>query len=489
MGRLENVPLEGELNCWARGFDMPDVLLKVCETGKTGLLRFASAEAEKTLFVREGEIIFAKSTSLDDRLGEYLLRNGKISIPDLMRVATEVRPGRRLGTVLIENNILEAKELVQAVVGQVRAIILSLFRWTEAWYGFNEEDLPNETITLNMPTTRLIIDGIQLIDSWRRIAQGVGELSSVYRRVPGNEGGLRTLRLDGGTLEVLELLSDPLSVEQVCISSPLPDLDVCRHLWIFRCLGWIEQIDGAEAVSSAVTGNHGVERIEESGDEPTAPVREEPDGARLESTDGTADVSPSPALAVPTVSDSVPSGDEAEIRFDVEEEDDSPAAAPLADLRESRVGTLEGGTGEIEESPTPHLEAEHLAPTPLATQEPAAPNKEAANADGTVVVEGEATEAAAQEVPVVEGITIPPEPIPTEDGAVPVIEGAVESPGTTPMETGVASVIDGAVEAVKDEDTQEGDEAVEKGKVPVMASEDMDLEGLGMVLGEEEGES
>ena len=237
MNRREDIPLEGELNCWTRGFDLPDILLAVRKTGKTGLLRFESSEAEKILFIRDGRVTFAKSSSVDDRLGEYLLQEGKLSVPDLTKLTYLVKPGVRLGTVLVENQLLDPKELVQAVIGQVRSIILSLFKWTEAQYDFKAQDLPSkETITLDMPTARLILDGIKLVDSWRRIAQGVGEMSSVYARVEGNEDALRLLDLDTTTLEVLATLTKPMSVEAVCTSSTLPDIEVCRLLWVFRCL-------------------------------------------------------------------------------------------------------------------------------------------------------------------------------------------------------------------------------------------------------------
>jgi hypothetical protein len=251
MPEQEVIPLRGEFNCWNGGFDLPDLLLAVCSTGHTGLLRFECAEGEKTLFLRKGEVVFASSSSADDRLGEYLLRGGKITLRDFMRHTHLIRPGKRLGTLLVESGVLDPKGLVQAVIGQVRAIVLSLFRWTEAQYGFDEEDLPSkETITLDMPAARLIMDGLQRIDSWRRISQGVGEFDSVYRRVDGNENALRKLNLDSPSLEVLAILREAKNVTDICDSSPLPDIDVCRYLWAFRCLGWVELADEMQVVSA-----------------------------------------------------------------------------------------------------------------------------------------------------------------------------------------------------------------------------------------------
>jgi hypothetical protein len=488
MDRRENVPLEGELNCWARGFDMPDVLLKVCETGKTGLLRFASAEAEKTLFIREGEIIFAKSSSLDDRLGEYLLLRGQISISDLARLATEVRPGRRLGTVLVENNILEAKDLVQAVIGQVRAIILSLFRWTEAWYGFNEQELPNEAITLNMPTVRLIIDGIQLIDSWRRIAQGVGDLSSVYKKVPGNEDSLRSLNLDAPILEVLAILSQPHSVESVCATSRLPDLDVCRHLWVFRCLGWIEQTDGAEDAASTTADAPELERSEEDSEGESSPVKEESVEVGEESqteAESAPEVPSLPELVLDSP-ESASSSKEEEVRIEVEED----AAPSLADLQESGFEMAESEPAEPKESPEIALEMDCPAPPPQSTSKPEAPSTSLEGVVEAPVVAGTTmpSEAGPQdgaEPSVVEVVATPSEADPADAAEVPLIEGAPTPPETSPEDANLAPVIDGVVAETAAEENKKEDDSEETEKAPVAAADDMDFEGLGMVLGEE----
>src|SRR3972149_9379127 len=96
----KRTPLQGELDRASPDFDGPDILLTVCETKGTGLLTFSTGEAEKTLFVRGGSFVFAKSSSIDDRLGEDLLRTGRVALKDLARLSKLVHPGKRLGALL-----------------------------------------------------------------------------------------------------------------------------------------------------------------------------------------------------------------------------------------------------------------------------------------------------------------------------------------------------------------------------------------------------
>ncbi len=240
----KKTPLEGELDCAKLDFDVPDVLLSVCETRSTGLLTFSTTEAEKTLFLREGSYIFAKSSSMDDRLGEYLLRSQRVALKDLASLSRMVKPGKRLGALLVESGALDPKGLVQSVIGQVRSIVLGLFRWTKAQYRFIEQDLPSkETITLNMPTAQLIVDGICGIDSWWRIERGIGELDFLYRAVSGTEEALRSIELDTPALELLAMLSKPKRIGDACTDSSLSEIEVCKLLWAFRSLGWVESVE------------------------------------------------------------------------------------------------------------------------------------------------------------------------------------------------------------------------------------------------------
>jgi hypothetical protein len=150
-----------------------------------------------------------------------------------------VRPGQRLGGLLVEQGVLSPEGLNSAVAGQVRAIVLDLFRCPVASYRFVEGSPPrHEAITVALPIAKWILDGIESVESWRRVSRGLGSLDSRYAIVAGHEESFRRLDLDTGSLELLALLSHPKSIEEICASSELPDIVVCRRLWAFRLLGW-----------------------------------------------------------------------------------------------------------------------------------------------------------------------------------------------------------------------------------------------------------
>lgn len=242
MPARQDVPKTGSFNAWSDGLEFPDLVLAICATGKSGELRFMSSEAEKTLVIHEGEIVFAKSSSTDDRLGPYLLREDKIRFEHLTELSRFVTPEKRFGTVLIENGVLDPQALVQGVVGQVRSIVLSLFRWTEAAYIFEERQPEKENITLRIPLARLIIDGVRQIPSWRRVISGIGSLDAVYQTSDGVEDAVRRAKPTPIELELIGELRGPKTIAEACASTELSDFEVCQLLWAFRALDWVTPV-------------------------------------------------------------------------------------------------------------------------------------------------------------------------------------------------------------------------------------------------------
>lgn len=236
------IPPKGKFDCWSQGFDFSDLLLSVCATGKTGELRFQSPEAEKTVVIQSGKVVFARSSSTDDRLGPYLLRMGKVRFDHLMDLTKFVSPTKRFGAVLVENHVLSPKDLVQGVIGQVRTIVLSLFTWPTAEYAFEEKELEKETITLRIPTPKLVVDGVRQLTSWRRVTGGIGSLDAVYQTSDGAEEAASGVELEPATLELLSDLRGPKTIAEACANSELSDFEVCQLLWAFRSLKWIAPV-------------------------------------------------------------------------------------------------------------------------------------------------------------------------------------------------------------------------------------------------------
>jgi len=223
--------------------DFPNLVQSLHERRWTGSMTLSNGGIGKSVSVQDGRLVFASSTSRDDRLGELLLRRGRLSLRQYADAGSAIGPGKRLGTVLVEQGVLTPKELVRAVIEHTQEIIYGAFQWTEGHWRLAPGLDSAEAITLKISTPDLIMEGIRRLESWGRIERGVGGLGAQYRRAADYERVLEQMNLSFEKLSILTALHDTRDVEAICAESSLPDFEVCRTLWAFRVIGVVSRVD------------------------------------------------------------------------------------------------------------------------------------------------------------------------------------------------------------------------------------------------------
>ena len=90
----------------------------------------SSGDVKKCIYMKNGQIVFATSTSSTDRLGEILVRTGKLTRENLehaIRIYKKNAGLKKLGAILVENGLIASKDLFGGLKVQVKDIIFSLF--------------------------------------------------------------------------------------------------------------------------------------------------------------------------------------------------------------------------------------------------------------------------------------------------------------------------------------------------------------------------
>jgi len=225
------------------GLALPDLLWALCRAGKTGLIHFNHKDVHKTVYLQDGRIVFAASNRPDDRLGELLLRQGRITLAQLEQSVSRMHGGKRIGGLLVESGALPSEQLVDGVLLQVRRIVLDLFAWEEGEYHFEEGPLPtDELITLNVSTGELLLSGIRSIRSFARIRASVGTPRTMYRLCDDWREALEGVRLsEGEELLVVRLEQGDESVEGLCREVFLSNFEIYQTLWGLKVLGLVEE--------------------------------------------------------------------------------------------------------------------------------------------------------------------------------------------------------------------------------------------------------
>ena len=129
----------------------------------SGTLTCSAADGSKSIFVKGGQIIFATSQDERDRLGEILVRTGKITRTQLTKALDVHRKSaglKKIGAVFVEQGLVTPKDLFQALKDQVRGIIHSLLVLAEGMYRF-EETMPSDVIPLQINMEELLQEVIE----------------------------------------------------------------------------------------------------------------------------------------------------------------------------------------------------------------------------------------------------------------------------------------------------------------------------------------
>jgi hypothetical protein len=222
--------------------DLPDLVQELSRERWTGTFRLEKDDHRIGIVAESGHLVFASSSNPDYRLGPRLLRRGLVTLRQMENAGRAISPSKRFGTVLVEQGVLDSKELVRGVVDQTRDIILLAFQWASGSYRLEPGAPAGEAIKLDISTPQLILEGIAQVEAWSRIERGCGGLETRYAVVAGSEALFNELTLDVDQAALARAAKRGRAVEELCAESVLNHFEVCRTLWAFRVIGLVKRL-------------------------------------------------------------------------------------------------------------------------------------------------------------------------------------------------------------------------------------------------------
>ncbi len=223
----------GNLNGLIRDFRFADIFIGLQKSLKTGLLKAENRDLAKTVYIRNGDLIFSSSNREEDRLGRILAEKGEITEEQLQYAAAEMsRTNKRLGNVLVNLGYLTARELWMAVKNQVEEIILSLFTLEEGRFEFEERPLPTEElITLKLSAGNLIYGGLKRMDDIKQIIGKLPTWDKVLCFSVDPISLFQDIRLDSSGQKLLSCINNITSIREVVSASQLGKLEAFKTIY------------------------------------------------------------------------------------------------------------------------------------------------------------------------------------------------------------------------------------------------------------------
>ena len=143
--------------------NLPHLLAAFYNAKETGELGLMKGQVKKIIFFESGFPVFALSNLVADRLGQFLVRAGKIDEQTMRQAADEASSKKqRTGDVLIQMGALNEEERLYYIGQQIKSILYSVFAWEEGVFTLSFQAMARkEAIKLDIHPANLIMRGVK----------------------------------------------------------------------------------------------------------------------------------------------------------------------------------------------------------------------------------------------------------------------------------------------------------------------------------------
>jgi hypothetical protein len=234
------------------------VLKRIASEEKSGDLQVSFGNGTKTIYLKEGSVVFAASNISDDRLGETMLERGSISEYEFILASSLMKTeGRKFGEALVRIGLVTQEELERQLRLQFNQIVLSLFQVREGIYSFEERSpsIPND-LMVELAIPYLLLDGLRSVSDDRLLFSCLPLPRSNLRATTRPFSNFDVGMLTPEELAVLRVAREGASLETILSEVSVDTRNVLRSCGALSVLGFLEietDQEGQEDLSAIIT--------------------------------------------------------------------------------------------------------------------------------------------------------------------------------------------------------------------------------------------
>jgi len=235
----EGLTIQGDL----RDLSIPEILRNLIRNEGVSSVRLTKEEHTCTLYVKNGDIVFADSDDPDRMLGTILFVRGEIGLDDFMKIRDGRESGKSDLGMLVELDILAPDDMLHAVDLLVKQMVMGTISWTTGSYVMVFDDsLPEGAIPARIHTDEVLLNAVRSIDRWSLVYRGLGGQRKTYRRTPNMDSRFYELDLSEDESHLYSLLDSPRTTQEILRMSYLKPFVSMRSLWALKCVNLIDEI-------------------------------------------------------------------------------------------------------------------------------------------------------------------------------------------------------------------------------------------------------
>jgi tetratricopeptide (TPR) repeat protein len=240
---------------------LPDVIQLLFLGRRTGCLALADQHNFGTIYLDEGQIVYASIVNRRDRLGDILVRKGQITQEQLQQAIETQKEDRqhKLGEILVGMGVLTRSELEEYMQLQIEEAVYYLFTWTSGTFNFEAGVKPErEDFLVRISPEALLLEGARRVDEWSLIEKKIPSFDLIFS-VDQQHIQQSAPTLSAEQQRLLPLLNGTRDVRQIIDESGLVEFEAGKALFGLITAGFAHRVGTSTTVNTKVSES----RVEE----------------------------------------------------------------------------------------------------------------------------------------------------------------------------------------------------------------------------------
>jgi len=222
---------------------LPDVLQLLAMGQKTGCLSIADRSNFGYIYFEKGRICYASIVNRRDRLGDILVKHGKITEEQLD--AAIHRQGKerdkKLGQILVSQQVITQEDLERYMRVQIEESVYYLFTWTQGTFNFEAEVRPEQQdFLVSINPESLLLEGARRVDEWSLIEKKIPSFDLIFV-LDKDRLAISEAKLTDAQQRLLPLLDGSRDVNQVIEDSGLGEFEIGKGLYGLITAGFLHR--------------------------------------------------------------------------------------------------------------------------------------------------------------------------------------------------------------------------------------------------------
>lgn len=213
-----------------RTMQLEELLQWLSLSKKTGTLEINGGKTGKKVFFRDGLIVASSSARPEEHLGHFLVSHGLINEATLSKaIELQEMTGTLLGKILVTRGSISEHDLHRMLQLKTEESIYDIFQWEEGDFRFLDNEILPESamVPMALDVTGILMEGVQRVDEFRRIRK----LIPNGHAIPVQIAEWNQEDLNAGERQILDLVNDERTVEEIRLQTHSSEFHVCRILY------------------------------------------------------------------------------------------------------------------------------------------------------------------------------------------------------------------------------------------------------------------